>query len=48
MDPARSLQDRTGVVTWVVEPTVTAIGIGLEDSAIAGQMRLRMFTGTIA
>ena len=32
----------------VVKLAIAAIGIGLEDSAVAGQMRLRMFAGAIA
>ncbi len=48
MDPARGFQNRTCVAARVVKLAIAAIGIGLEEPAVAGQMRLRMFAGAIA
>jgi predicted metal-binding protein len=48
VDPTGGFQDRTCVAARVVKLAIAAIGIGLEDFAVAGQMRLRMFAGTIA
>jgi hypothetical protein len=48
MDPARGFQDRTCVAARVVKPPIAAIGIGLEDAAVAGQTGLEMLASAIA
>ena len=48
MDPACGLQDRSCVAVRVVKLAIAAIGIGLEDADVAGQMGLGMFAGAIA
>ena len=45
---ARRFQDRACVAARVVELAIAAVGISLEDAAVAGQMGLRMLAGAIA
>jgi len=48
MDPARRLHDRARLAVCLVQLGVPAEGVGLEQPAIAGQMRLGMLAGAIA
>ena len=48
MHPAGRFQNRTRRAAALVKLGIAAIGVGLEDSAIMGQMRLRMFTRPVA
>ena len=48
MHPAGRFQNRTRRAAALVELGITAISVGLEDSAVIRQMRLRMFTRAVA
>src|SRR5438477_2342435 len=48
MDPARRLDDLARLAVGLVQPVVSAEGVGLEDPGIVGQMRLSMLAGPIA
>jgi hypothetical protein len=48
MHPTRRLDQRPRLAGGVIELGVSAIGVGLEDPGIAGQMRLRMLAAAIA
>src|ERR1700736_4695592 len=48
MDPARRLDDLARLAVGLVQPVVSAKGVGLENPGIVGQMRLSMLAGPIA
>src|ERR1700684_2750153 len=48
MDPTGRFPDRPRTSLGLVEFGVSAEGVGLEDAAIVGQMRLRMLAPSIA
>ena len=48
MHPTRRLDERARLAVGLIELGVPAIGVGLEDPGIAGQMRLRMFAAAVA
>ena len=48
MDPTGRFPDKPRTSLGLVELDVSAEGVGLEDPAIVGQMRLRMLTTSIA
>ena len=47
MHPAGRFQNRTRRAAALVELGITAISVGLEDSTVIRQMRLRMFTRAV-
>ena len=48
VDPTGRFQDRSRRAAGLVELAIAAIGVGLEDPGVVGQMRLGMLTGPIA
>ena len=48
MDPAGRFQDRPRLAIGLVELVVSAIGVGLENPGVVGQMRLGMLAGAVA
>ena len=48
VDPTGCFQDWSGLAAGLVELAIAAVGIGLEDSAVVGQMPLGMLAGPIA
>ena len=48
VDPAGRFEDRARRAAGLVELAVAAIGVGLEDPGVVGQMRLGMLAGPIA
>src|ERR1019366_8184330 len=47
VDPTGCFQDRSRFTAGLVELAIAAIGVGLEDASVVGQMRLGMFASPI-
>lgn len=47
MGQAGRFQDRPEFTTWFVKLAVTSVGVGLQDTAIASEMALRMFAAPV-
>src|SRR4051794_35346874 len=48
VNPTSSFQDRPRPAARLIELAIAAVGVGLEDAAIAGQMSLGMLAGPVA
>ena len=48
MNPTGRFQDWSRRATGLVELAIAAVGVGLEDAGVVGQMRLGMLAGPIA